>query len=220
MFNRFVKSIKVMQDKKKEEIKKDLEVVDNETNLENVEKNDDLNCEDHNVTADDNQNNTEENKDISLEIIEKDKKIEELTAKFEELNDKYLRLYSEYDNFRKRTIKEKMELIQFGGADIIKSLLIVMDDLNRGKKAMDETDDINAIKEGFRLIVSKFNDFLLQKGVEEIKSVGEEFNTDYHEAIAQQEVEEEKKGKVLEEVEKGYIYNGKVLRHAKVIVGN
>lgn len=152
---------------------------------------------------------------------EKDQKIAELQAKADELNDKYLRLYSEFDNFRKRTAKEKVELIQTGGEDVFKSILPVMDDFERAIKSNNETTDVKAVNDGVNLIYNKLKSTLTQKGLEEMKSLGETFNADIHEAITNIPAPtEEQKGKVLDELEKGYSLNGKIIRFAKVIIGS
>ena len=152
---------------------------------------------------------------------EKDRQIAELQTKVAELNDKYIRLYSEFDNFRKRTSKEKLELIQSGGEDIFKSVLPILDDFERAIKSNAETDDINAVKDGVNLIFNKFKATLTQKGLEEMKAMGEHFNADIHEAITSIPAPaEEMKGKVVDELEKGYSLNGKIIRFAKVVTGS
>ena len=152
---------------------------------------------------------------------EKEKKIAELQSKVDELNDKYLRLYSEFDNYRKRTAKERIELIQTAGEDVFKSLLPVVDDFERAIKSTTETTDAKTIADGVQLIYNKLKNTLTQKGLEEMKSVGEVFNADVHEAITNIPApSEEMKGKVVDEVEKGYTLNGKIIRFAKVVIGN
>ncbi len=145
---------------------------------------------------------------------------EELQYKLAELNDKYLRLYSDFDNFRKRTAKEKIDLIQSGGEDVFKSLLPIVDDFDRAIKSNAGITDIKTINEGVNLIYNKFKNTLSQKGLEEMKSLGEPFNTDLHEAITSIPApSEDAKGKILDELEKGYTLNGKVIRFAKVVIG-
>ena len=152
---------------------------------------------------------------------EKDKEIADLKLKLAEQNDKFLRLYSEFDNFRKRTANEKIELIQSGGEDIFKSILPILDDFERAIKSNAETKDIVAVNDGVNLIYNKLKSTLMQKGLEEMKSHGEVFNADIHEAITNIPApSEEHKGKVLEEMEKGYSLNGKIIRFAKVVIGN
>lgn len=177
-----------------------------------------------NETVDDQNNENEEQVEMEQEIVEETVQLtaeEELTAKLNELNDKYLRLYSDFDNFRKRTAKEKMELIQSGGADVFKSLLPVVDDFDRAIKSNSETTDIETINEGFNLIYHKLKTTLTQKGLQEMDSMGEIFDTDLHEAITNiQAPDEASKGKILDVLEKGYMLNGKVIRFAKVVIGN
>jgi len=136
-------------------------------------------------------------------------------------NDKYLRLYAEFDNFRRRTIKERSELLQTAGKDVIVSLLPVLDDFDRAIRYMENTTDVNAVKEGVVLIQQKLKNILGQKGLKEMQAVGTPFDPELHEAITNVPVaEEDKKGKVIDEVEKGYYQNDTVVRHAKVVVGN
>lgn len=140
--------------------------------------------------------------------------------KLNELQDKYLRLTAEYDNYRKRTLKEKMELSKNAGEDILQSMLPVMDDFERALQSIDEAEDIEAVKEGVHLIYNKFKELLEQKGVKEIGAKDEEFNTDKHEAVSKIPApSEDMKGKVVDVVQKGYYLNDKVLRFSKVVVG-
>jgi molecular chaperone GrpE len=151
----------------------------------------------------------------------KDDVILDLYEQVKDLNDKYLRLYAEFDNYRKRTLKERIELTKTASAEIITDLLTVIDDFDRANKSFENTSDVDALKEGVQLIYSKFKNILTQKGLEEMKSIGETFDTDHHEAIANVPAEsEEMKDKIIDEVQKGYILNGKVLRYAKVVVAN
>lgn len=147
--------------------------------------------------------------------------LEEYKMKAEEMNDKYLRLYAEFDNYRKRTLKERIDLIQTSSAEIILALLPVIDDFDRALPAFEQSTDIDALKEGVVLVNNKLRNILGQKGLEEMKSCGEIFNPEMHDAIANAPApSEDQKGKVIDEVEKGYYLNGKILRHAKVVVGN
>ena len=153
----------------------------------------------------------------------KDEDISQLKATVEELKDKYLRLYSEFDNYRRRTLKEKTELSKTAAEDIMSSLLPVLDDLERAlKSTLRSVDDQEVVpKEGLALIYQKFNNLLAQKGLEPIISLGEPFNVDYHDAVTNIPApSEEMKGRVVEEVERGYQLNDKVIRYAKVIVGS
>lgn len=147
-------------------------------------------------------------------------KIKTLENNYNELNDKYLRLVAEYDNYRKRTLKERMELIKSAGEDTLINFLPIMDNIDRAKKSVDEAKDIEAVKEGINLIYKHIFDFLTERGIKEIKAIGEPFDTDLHEAITKIPAPEEKmKGKVIDVIEKGYKLNDKVLRFAKVVVG-
>ena len=141
-------------------------------------------------------------------------------AEVAEWRDKYLRLQAEFDNFRKRTLREKMELVRSGGADVLKSMLDVLDDVQRAVVASEKSEDIAALREGERLVAQKFADTLRQKGVTEIEAAGKEFDADRHEAVAKFPAPEEGlKGKVIDVVQKGYMLDDKVLRYAKVVVG-
>ena len=145
---------------------------------------------------------------------------EKLQQEVATLNDKYLRLFAEFDNYKRRTQKERVELLQTAGKDIIVSLLPVLDDFERAIKATELTTDVAPVKEGVVLIQSKLKGLLNQKGLSEIASLDTEFNTDLHEAITQiPSPSPKQKGKVLDELEKGYTLNDKVIRFAKVVVG-
>lgn len=152
---------------------------------------------------------------------ETESEIEKLKGDVQEAKDKYLRLYSEFENFRRRTAKERLDLIKTATEDLMTSLLPVMDDFQRAQKALEESEDHKASKEGFDLIYNKFNNILQQKGLKPMEDkVGEEFNTEFHEAISQMPVEKKKmKGKVIDVVEKGYYLDDKVIRFAKVVIG-
>lgn len=140
-------------------------------------------------------------------------------AKIKELNEKYLRLYSEFDNYRKRTIKEKAEIIKTAGEDVFKAILPTIDDFERAIKANEETQDLNSIKEGVHLIYNKLKNSAQQKGLMPFKSIGEDFNPDTMEAITYVPASDDsQKGKVIDEAEKGYKLGDKVIRYAKVII--
>ncbi|MCD6067047.1 MAG: GrpE protein [Bacteroidetes bacterium] len=148
-------------------------------------------------------------------------KIAELEAKLAEANDKHLRLYSEFDNFRKRNAKEKIDLIKTAGEDVFKTVLPVIDDFERAIKANEGATDLAALSEGFQLIYNKFKSTLKQKGLEEMESIGKPFDADLMEAITSIPApDEDLKGKVVDEIEKGYSLHGKVIRFAKVIIGS
>jgi len=145
-------------------------------------------------------------------------------AKFKEdlalANDKYLRLYAEFDNYKRRTTKERVELLQTAGKEVIVSMLPVVDDFDRAVKAMENATDISAVKEGVLLVQSKLKNILTQKGLKEMDAKGTTFDADIHEAITNIPAPtDDLKGKVVDELEKGYYLNDKVIRFAKVIVG-
>lgn len=147
------------------------------------------------------------------------KELEEARKTIDEQKDKYLRLSAEFDNFRKRTMKEKSELIKNGGEKAISAILPILDDLERALQNMQKTEDIKAVYDGIDLIYQKFLKNLHQEGLEKMEPVGENFDTDYHEAIALVPApSEDQKGKVLDCVQSGYKLNEKVIRHAKVVV--
>jgi Molecular chaperone GrpE (heat shock protein) len=146
--------------------------------------------------------------------------IEELGAKLQDINDKYMRLSAEFDNYRKRTLKEKMELTKSAGEKILVNVLPVMDNFERALQSIDEAKDVEALKEGVYLIYNNFKDFISQNGVKEIEAINKEFDTDIHEAITKIPApSEDLKGKVVDCVEKGYTLNEKVIRFSKVVVG-
>lgn len=148
------------------------------------------------------------------------KQIEELENKNKELNNKFLHLYSEFDNYKKRTNKEKLELLSTASEKVIVSLLPVVDDFERAIKANEQLEDVQVMKDGFALIYNKLIQLLARFGVEEIAAKGEAFNTDFHEAVTQFPAPtEEEKGKVIDVTEKGYKMKDKVIRYAKVVVG-
>ena len=133
--------------------------------------------------------------------------------------DKYIRLQAEFDNFRKRTLREKMELVQTGGSDVLKAILPILDDMQRAIAASEKSEDIAALREGERLVEKKFIDTLHQKNVTEIEALGEDFNEELHEAVARFAAGEDKRGKVIDVVQRGYKLGDKILRFAKVVVG-
>ncbi len=175
------------------------------------------------------QENVPETKEEKKEDKKEDKKskkdktheqIEKLEKEVAELKDKHLRLQAEFDNFRKRTLKEKMELLKSGGESVLTSILPVVDDLERALAAFGEVEDDNPFKTGIVLIFNKFQEFLKQNGIKEIEAKGKDFDTDLHEAITKIPAPvEELKGKIVDVVQKGYLLNEKVIRFAKVVIG-
>ncbi len=145
---------------------------------------------------------------------------EKLKKQLAEVNDKYLRLSAEFDNYRKRTLKERMELIKNAGESILVSLLPVVDNFERAMKSIEDAKEVDAIKEGIELIYNNFITFLNQRGVKEIGSKDTEFDLDKHEAVTKIPAPDKKsKGKVIDVIEKGYYLNEKVIRYSKVVIG-
>ena len=158
--------------------------------------------------------------DIKSKKSGSQKKIKELEDKLEEVNDKYLRLYSEFDNYRKRTIKERIDLQMSASKELILEILVVVDDLERAIQSFEDHQLSQEAKHGIELIYNKLMNILKQKGLEEIEVKDKEFDTDFMEAITNIAAPtEEMKGKVLDVIQKGYLLNGKILRFAKVVVG-
>jgi molecular chaperone GrpE len=143
-----------------------------------------------------------------------------LTEKLAEMQDKYLRLSAEFDNYRKRTLKEKIELTRTASESVILKILPVLDDFERGVKVMELATDCSAMREGLALVYSKFRSFLDQNGIREIDALNKDFDLDMHDAVTKVPAPDKKmKGKVVDVIEKGYILNDKVIRFSKVIVG-
>lgn len=146
--------------------------------------------------------------------------LKEVEEKVALVSEKYLRLSAEFDNYRKRTVKEKAELIKNAGEDVLSRILPVVDNFERALASIEQSDDVAALRQGVELIYSSFKDFLTQNGVEEIKCLHTDFNTDEQEAVTKIPApSEELKGKVVDCIQKGYMLNGKVMRFAKVVVG-
>jgi molecular chaperone GrpE len=170
--------------------------------------------EEMNINADaDVPGNTHVSKPEAEDVMQK------LQAELDEQKDKYLRLFAEFDNFKRRNAKEKIELIQTAGKDVIISLLEVMDDCDRAEKQLAESDDIAAQKEGVQLVFNKLRNTLQARGLTAMESINADFDVEKHEAITEIDVPEKQKGKVVDVVEKGYYLNNKIIRFAKVVVG-
>ena len=156
----------------------------------------------------------------SKEPDSKKQDLKEIVEKLAEMQDKYIRLSAEFDNYRKRTLREKMDISKYAGENLLVNILPLMDDFDRALSHMDSAADCTAMKNGIDLIYGKFHEFLIQNGVKEIESLNSKFDMDLHEAVAKVKVEEEdKKGKVVDVVLKGYYIQDKVLRFSKVVVG-
>ncbi len=167
--------------------------------------------------------NTDENQSGTTHLNEpmtEESEIEKLKAELEESKDKYLRKVAEFDNFRRRNAKERMELIQTAGRDVIADMLGVLDDCDRAQKQLESSDDAAAIKEGVILVFAKLRNTLQARGVKPMETLNQEFNPDLHEAVTEiPALSEELKGKIVDEVMKGYFMNDKIIRHAKVVLG-
>lgn len=154
------------------------------------------------------------------EPVEEESEMEKLKTGLAEAQDKYLRKVAEFDNFRKRSAKERMDLIQTAGREVIADLLDVLDDCDRAQKQLESSDTSDAMKEGVLLVFNKLRNTLLVRGVRVMETLHQEFNPDLHDAISEIAAPtEELKGKIIDEVMKGYYLNDKIIRHAKVIVG-
>jgi len=189
-------------------------------NPENTEQNEMLN--ENEIGKNEDSTNVEEGTEESSsentegQISDEAKLIAEAT----EWQNKYLRLYAEFDNFKRRTSKERLELLQIAGKDVITDLLTVLDDFERAQKSIETTTDVNAVKEGVTLVQHKLKGILNQKGLKEMESIGKDFDADLHEGITNIPAPTANlKGKVIDELEKGYLLNDKVIRFAKVIIG-
>ncbi|HPX76147.1 MAG TPA: nucleotide exchange factor GrpE [Bacteroidales bacterium] len=200
------------------------ETINNSQDLENKDAKN-IEIENSENTCDSNNNEqVEEKKTDKSSGRRKERKLKEenslLQQQNEELKDKYLRIVAEYENFRKRTAKEKLEIRESVKASLMLDFIQVVDDMDRAVQHLDNVKDIEATVEGVKLISQKFLDFLKVQGIEEIAAQDLEFNLDLHEAVTRFPVEdEEKKGKVVDVVQKGYKLNDKVIRYSKVVVG-
>jgi molecular chaperone GrpE len=149
-----------------------------------------------------------------------DSEVEKLKAELDAAKDKFLRLQAEFDNFRRRSAKERIDLMQTAGKDVINDMLVVVDDAERAQKQLESTDDVKSIREGVTLVFNKLRSVLQSKGLKPMDAIGQEFNPDLHEAITEIPAPtKDLKGKVVDEVIKGYYLNDKIIRHAKVVVG-
>lgn len=189
-----------------------------EENIDNITNNQTSNnMADENSDKAMNNDNLSENSDNTAPQQTNEETCEEKLAK---LHDDYLRLHAEFDNYRKRTIKEKAELLKSGTERVLTALLPVIDDFERAIQNIHQTDDVNALKEGVEHIYNKFQNFLKKNGVEPMDTNGKEFNAEIHEALTMVPAPtEEQKNKIIDTVEKGYTLEGKVMRYPKVVVG-
>lgn len=191
---------------------KDMDEKATAENTQDAASHDNISTEEH--------GNAEQEMNEQDETSGKDDELTELQKKYDILNDKFLRQYSEFENYRRRTAKEKLDALRNGGADIAKELLPVLDDFDRAIASNENVDDPETLKEGFALIHSKLIRVLQSKGLKPMDSLEKPFDTEYHDAITNIPApSEDLKGKVVDVAEKGYFYNDTILRHAKVIVG-
>ncbi|WP_207496217.1 nucleotide exchange factor GrpE [Aridibaculum aurantiacum] len=176
----------------------------------------DISMEGMNINADDSIPGTTH---LSEEMTE-ESETEKLRAELQEQKDKYLRLFAEFDNFKRRNAKERIELIQTAGREVITSMLDVLDDADRAEKQIQTSEDVNVVKEGVQLVFNKLRTTLLSKGLKPMESINSDFDVEKHEAITEIPAPTDAlKGKVVDEVTKGYYLNDKIIRHAKVVVG-
>lgn len=171
-------------------------------------------------TADATDTTTEETATEDTKTLTLEEQLAKAQSEIEELKDKYLRQVAEFDNFRKRTLKEKTDLILNGGEKVITAFLPILDDLERAQQNMQKSDDIVALREGVDLILGKLSKVLVSQGLQKMETEGVLFDTDFHEAIALIPIDDEtQKGHIIDCVQAGYLFNEKVVRHAKVAVG-
>ena len=186
----------------------------NENPMDSSQSNDQPMNSEENVVIDSEESTSSDN-------VNSETKEDDWQLKFAEMNDQYLRLWSEFDNYRKRSARERVEFSKTAASDTFTAILPVLDDFDRAAKAMENAEDIAVVKEGMQLIYHKFRSILISKGLEEMNAQGETFDADFHEAITSiPSPDDSMKGKVVDEVEKGYSLNGKVIRFAKVVVGS
>ena len=200
-----------MEDK---EVKENQETLNAENNQEQVQ-------EEATAKQDNAENTEKKTEDVAEETpeVSAEEKLQEAEQKLADANDKYLRLMAEFDNYRKHTLKDKAEMLKTAGERVITSILPVIDDIERAQANMDAADDIKAVKEGVNLIFDKLLKQLAKEGLKKIEAIGNDFDTDFHEAIAMiPGADDSMKGKVVDCVQNGYTLNDKVIRHAKVAV--
>lgn len=198
-----------MENTEQKQEQKDVQI-DNENQTENQA----------NEQLKDDSKKSKKNKKSKNDDEAKDKEIEALKAQIAEQNDRYLRLSAEFDNYRKRTLKERAELLKTANGDTLSAMLPVLDDLERAMQSMEKATDVAAVYEGVVLIYNKLQEFMKNKGITEIDAMNQVFDTDLHEAITKIPAPtEDLKGKVVDVIQKGYKIEGKVIRYAKVVVG-
>ena len=200
---------------------------ESEVNVEDTVQNDENLSETDTNAAETDSNEGQQTENVADEKAADSENVSEPAApqedwkpKYDELNDKYLRLMAEFDNYRKRTLKEKMDLTKYAEEDVLKGILKVVDDMERAIKNLGSASDMDAVKEGVELIYKKFTSFLETRGLKEVEAMHQELDTDKHEAVAKFAApSEDLKGKIIDVVEKGYYLHDKVIRYAKVVIG-
>ncbi|MGQ1945985.1 nucleotide exchange factor GrpE [Geofilum sp. OHC36d9] len=223
-------SNKKSSSKNKEKLKKEVEADSVENSSENIPHNEVIDDSSESAEPSKSKSNdsskskgtaeSKESKEAPQMETPAESEVEILERKLAELNDKHVRLIAEYDNYRKRTLKEKMELTRLAGEKIFLNILPVVDDFERAIQHLDTASDLNAVKEGINLIYSKFITFLNQNGVKEVETKEQDFDLDLHEAITKIPAPaEDLKGKIIDCVQKGYMLDDKVIRFPKVVVG-
>lgn len=186
----------------------------NGTTVENTNENMNTSTNEQNAT----ENAAEMSAENTTETV--NESVRDFEAELKEKDDKYLRLYAEFDNYKRRTSAERMELFKTAGQEIMLAMIPVLDDFERALKAMETATDVASVKEGIELVSAKFKNTLVHKGLKPMESIGQPFNADLHEAITNIPAPtEDMKDKVIDEVEKGYYLGDKVIRYAKVVVG-
>jgi len=185
---------------------------------QNLNDNDNFQQQESNIFDINTDENISGNQNLS-DPIDEEPEVEKLRLEINSLNDKYIRKVAEFDNFKRRNAKERIELIQTAGKEVIMDLLDVLDDSDRAQKQMENTDDVVQLKEGVQLVFTKLRNMLTAKGLKPMETVNTPFDPDLHEAITEMDAGEEMKGKVVAEIQKGYYLNDKIIRFAKVVVG-
>ena len=209
-----------MTKKKKNQDKEQMEEKQNgqEQNIEEQQASAEQEATEQNQEGQEQQQGEEETGEKSLEDLQKE--IEELKQKNEELKDKHLRLFADFDNYKKRTAKEKTDIQKNASEDVLKDLLPIIDDFERAIGTAEDAKDVDSVREGMRLIYQKMMKTLEHKGLQSMESQGKEFDSEYHEAVSEIPApSDDQKGKVMDEIEKGYYLNDKIIRFAKVVVG-
>lgn len=208
-----------MNKEKKEQTQKEVEIQGEENNATTDQQACDGTCGKDCANSGQKQSESKDSANEAEGAKSESQKIEELEAKVKDLNNKLLYKVAEFDNYRKRTLKEKADLILNGGEKVLQSLLPVVDDLERAEQNIAKATDVEALKQGLMLVFQKFEKTLQSQGLKKIDAIGADFDTDFHEAVAFVPCDDKHKGKVIDCIQNGYMLNDKVIRYAKVAVG-